>query len=143
LASIFRCHSSYFFCSSASLFASSSCLVVGLHRRVVGPPLLGIAADGRRRLLQLLAQRLPLRLDVRLLEPLPGAAEVSLEVLLLQVEEVPLIGLPGPAREHLVVDRPAGAQGEQHREPHEGPLEALQLERLRRHQALRRSGCWG
>src|SRR5712692_9405288 len=118
-------------------------LLVGLRRRVVGPPLLGVAADGGRRLLQLLAQGLPLGLGARLLEPLLRAGEVFLQMLFLELEELALVALPRPPGEHLVVDRPAGAQGEEHGEPHEGPLEAPQLERLRRHQALRRSGCWG
>jgi hypothetical protein len=114
---------------------------LGLQRGLVLPALLGIAADRLFRGLQIRAGLLQLLLGLRRLEPLARALLVRLEMRLLQLEELPLVVLPRPARDHLVVDRPGRGEREQHGEADEGPLQALQLERLSGH--VRCSRCLG
>ena len=113
-----------------------------LDRRVVLLALLGISRDRLGRRLQLGPERLELYLRLRRLEPLLRALAIGLEMALVQLEELALVVLPRPARDHFVVHRPRGAQSEQDGEADERPLERLQLEGSGRH-VVKYSGCSG
>ena len=112
-----------------------------LQRRLVLPPLLRAAADRLVGRLEVGPRGLELRLGFGRLQPLLRALLVGLDVRLFQLEELALVVLPRPARHDLVVDRPGRAERQEHGETHEGPLQALQLERLSGH--VRYSGCSG
>ena len=108
-------------------------VVLPLDRCLVLAALLGIPADGVGGCFQVGARRVELLLRLRRLQPLLRLLPVRLEMRLLQLEEFALVVLPRSPRDHLVVDGPDAAQGEEHGEADEGPLQALQLERLSRH----------
>ena len=115
------------------LFGLDGCLVL--------PALLGVPADRVGRGLELRLRRIELLLRLRRCQPLAGPLPIRLEMRLLQLEELALEVLPGPAWHDFVVDGPDAAEGEQHGEADERPFQALQLERLSGH--VKYSGCSG
>ncbi len=110
-----------------------ACVLVGLHRRVVFLALLGVTRDGFGGGLQLRAQPVDLLFRLGRLEPLLRPLAIRAQVRLVELEELALVVLPGPARHHFVVDRPRRGQRQQHGKADERPLQALEFERFGGH----------